>query len=76
MQLKINSHSDTIVEWIPYNQFSDIKKISKNDSFVLYSAVWKSGPCHTYNNKLQRFSRFEKVFLKYFYNLQNIINEV
>src|SRR5438067_8189004 len=29
MQLKINKWNDVIVEWIPYNQFNDIKEISK-----------------------------------------------
>ncbi|UZN98885.1 uncharacterized protein OCT59_000170 [Rhizophagus irregularis] len=79
MQLKINDDYDIIVEWIPYNQFSDIKEISKNDSFAVYSAVWKSGPLRydTFYNKLQRYSLVDnKVFLKYFYSLQNITNEI
>ncbi|RIA78796.1 hypothetical protein C1645_842303 [Glomus cerebriforme] len=26
MQLKINKYNDTVYEWIPYNQFNDIKE--------------------------------------------------
>ena len=29
MQLKINKYNDLRFEWIPYNQFSDIKEISR-----------------------------------------------
>src|SRR6185437_9948257 len=31
MQLKIDHHYDTILKWIPYNQFDNIKEINKND---------------------------------------------
>ncbi|CAB4433765.1 unnamed protein product [Rhizophagus irregularis] len=78
MQLKINDDDDIIVEWIPYNQFNDIKEISKNDSFAVYSAAWKRGPLYyrRYYNKLQRDPYSVTVFLKYFYSLQNITNEI
>src|SRR6266536_3427673 len=39
MQLKINHYEDIIFEWIPYNQFIDIK--GKGDGFFL--ATWKNG---------------------------------
>ena len=43
MQLKIDFYDDIVFEWIPYNQFIDIKKIG--GSFVeVYSAIWKDGP--------------------------------
>jgi len=29
MQLKISSHNDIIFEWVPYNQFDDIKIIGE-----------------------------------------------
>ena len=77
MQLKIELDS-IIVEWIPYNQFDDIKEIGK-DGFatVLYSAIWMDGPLK-YNickNELKRIPNKE-VTLKCFYtNSQNITNE-
>src|ERR1700748_263851 len=44
MQLKINHQWDIIFEWIPYNQFSDIKVISRSGYAKVYSAIWKDGP--------------------------------
>src|ERR1051325_5639829 len=44
MQLKIDSPWDIVFEWIPYNQFSDIKEISRDDFATIYSAIWKDGP--------------------------------
>ena len=41
MQLKID---DIIFEWIPYNQFNEIKEIAKNEFIAVYSAIWKDGP--------------------------------
>src|SRR5947207_831033 len=45
MQLKINA-SDIIFEWIPYNQFHDIKEIDKGGFATVYSALWKDGPLY------------------------------
>ena len=44
MQLKIDKYSDIIFEWIPYNQFSDIKEIGRGGFATVYSAIWKDGP--------------------------------
>ncbi|GET65189.1 kinase-like domain-containing protein [Rhizophagus irregularis DAOM 181602=DAOM 197198] len=38
MQLEINDPSDTIFKWVPYNQFSNIKKIGNGDFAI---AKWK-----------------------------------
>ena len=43
-QLKINHYNDIIFEWIPYNQFSDIKEIGIGGFATVYSAIWKDGP--------------------------------
>ncbi|EXX70648.1 hypothetical protein RirG_085530 [Rhizophagus irregularis DAOM 197198w] len=50
-QLKINHYNDIIVEWIPYNQFDNIKEIGKNDLFTIYSAIWKNGQLNYDKNK-------------------------
>ncbi|CAB4420763.1 unnamed protein product [Rhizophagus irregularis] len=64
MQLKINNHYDKIVEWIPYNQFINIKEIGKvDDNTAIYSAIWKNGPLY-YKKKWLRKSN-EKVVLIY-----------
>jgi hypothetical protein len=44
MQLKIVNANDIIFEWIPYNQFSNIKKIGKGGFATIYSAIWKDSP--------------------------------
>ena len=54
MQLKINKYNDIIFEWIPYNQFSDIKEISRGDFSTVYSAIWKDGPLG-YNKKKEKY---------------------
>src|SRR5438874_13234362 len=43
MQLKINKYRDIVFEWIPYNQFSNIKEIGKGGFATVYSAIWKDG---------------------------------
>jgi hypothetical protein len=81
MQLKIDGHNNIVFEWIPYNQFNEIKEIEKNEHIALYSAIWKDGPLYynSYYNKYIRNSN-NKVALKYLHNLQNtvesLINEV
>ena len=78
-QLEIDRHTDIVFEWIPYNQFNDIKELGKSDFVTLYSAIWRHGPLHyDYQNKKKwmRGSN-EKVGLKY--NLQSVaefLNEV
>ncbi|CAB5363440.1 unnamed protein product [Rhizophagus irregularis] len=77
MQLKIESYSDIIVEWIPYNQFNDIKKIGNDDITIIYSAVWINGPLE-YEDDKEEYNRMpnKEVALKCFYNSQIIINEL
>jgi hypothetical protein len=73
-QLSINGIYDTIFEWIPYYQFSDIEKLNN----ITYLAKWKDGPLlynYYYKNKYIRKSANKAIILKYLVNLQNITNE-
>ncbi|EXX57605.1 Mkk2p [Rhizophagus irregularis DAOM 197198w] len=76
MQLKIDPYHNTmiIVEWIPYNQFIEIKELNKNSSGTLYSAIWMDGPLKYDTSKImwERVPNKE-VILKY--QSQNIINK-
>jgi hypothetical protein len=67
--------NNTIFEWIPYNQFNEIKEIGKNNLMIVYSAIWKDGPL--LNNKRDAN---KEVALKCLQNSQNnielLINEV
>ncbi|EXX62724.1 Ssk2p [Rhizophagus irregularis DAOM 197198w] len=76
MQLKITLHDDMVVKWIPYNQFNNIKEISKDDSATIYSAIWMNGSLvyNTHNEELIKKPN-EKVVLKCLYNSRNNINE-
>src|SRR5947208_3330298 len=44
IQLNINDYDDIVFEWIPYNQFNNIKEIGKGGFATVYSAIWKDGP--------------------------------
>jgi len=74
-QLEINNYDDVIFEWIPYNQFNNIKEISKDGFFTLYSAIWKNGQLnYDYYKKIYKrylMNQNQKVSLKC-YNSQNI----
>src|SRR5436309_1001487 len=79
MQLKINSGWNTVFEWIPYNQFSDIKEIDRSGFATVYSAIWKDGPLE-YNKSSQEYTRNSdclnyRIALKCLHNSQNITNE-
>jgi hypothetical protein len=69
-----------VFEWIPYNQFDEIKETGKNSSITIHSAIWKDGPLSkNYLGKYARKSNKE-VALKCLHNLQDtvefVINEV
>ena len=62
MQLKIYNYDDIVFEWIPYNQFNDIKEIGKSDFTIVYSAIWKDGPLHYhYIKKVSKFQNIQKI---------------
>ena len=81
MQLKIKDNNSNIFEWIPYNQFNEIKEIGKSSSITAYSAIWRDGPLYwnTWNNEYARDLN-KKVALKCLHSSQNpiefLINEV
>ena len=78
LQPKINNYIDVIVEWIPYNQFDNIKEIGKDGLFTIYSAIWKNGQLNydtckkIYKRNLK--NQNQKVSLKCF-NSQNSTDE-
>ena len=79
MQLKIDHCDDIIIEWIPYNQFYNIKEIGKGGFATVHLALWKNGPLG-YDKvkkkyKRQSWSQNKKIALKCLYNSQNITKE-
>ena len=71
-QLNINDWYDDVFEWIPYDQFYNIKKKNKSG---LVAAIWKDGPLkYDYMNKKEWIRESDKeVALKYI--SQNDIDE-
>src|SRR5688572_14189246 len=79
MQLKINNAYDIVFEWIPYNQFSEIKEIGRGGFATVYSAIWKDSPLsYDKDNEVYARNTFKsnyEVALKCLHNSQNITNE-
>ncbi|PKC68446.1 hypothetical protein RhiirA1_457199 [Rhizophagus irregularis] len=78
MQLNLDHiFNSSLFQWIPYNEFYDIKE-KKDDFYTVYSAIWKNGPLN-YNfkdlNMVTMRDSNERVTLKYFYDIQSMINE-
>ncbi|GES97469.1 kinase-like domain-containing protein [Rhizophagus clarus] len=71
-QLNINNPYNIVFEWIPYDQFGNINEIGKDNTYAVYSAIWKDGPL--YYEYMAGWAREpnKKVILKC---LQNAINE-
>ncbi|CAB5393784.1 unnamed protein product [Rhizophagus irregularis] len=76
MQLKINSPSNIIFEWIPYNQFNGIKEIGKGGFAIVYSAIWNDGPLK-YDTNRKEYTRISgtTIALKCLDNSQSITDE-
>src|SRR5206468_10703217 len=76
MQLKIDNQWDIVFEWIPYNQFSDIKEIGRGGFATVYSAIWRDGPLN-WNSYADKYTRIfnKEVALKCLHNSQNITDE-
>ncbi|CAB5321294.1 unnamed protein product [Rhizophagus irregularis] len=77
-QLKIDNYDDIVLEWIPYNQFNEIKEIGKNKLITVYSAIWKSGPLHRKNQQDKNYTRDSNkvVSLKCLHNLKESIDSL
>ena len=79
MHPKINYHNDVVFEWIPYDQFIDIKEIGKDDFTKMYSAIWKDGPLNCNYGKMEYTrNQSKKVNLKcnLQFNIKEFLNEV
>jgi hypothetical protein len=81
-QLKIKDNNDIVFEWIPYNQFNEIKETCRNDLITVYSAIWKDGPLYKKYMNSTNYTRDsnKEVALKCLHNSTNpikfVINEV
>jgi hypothetical protein len=80
IQVKQIEFNYFVCEWIPYNQFNNIKKMYENNFFITYSAIWINGPLYwePWNKKFNR--KFDgEVYLIHSHILQSVdkfLNEV
>jgi hypothetical protein len=76
MQLSINTYYEKVLEWIPYDQFKDIREINKGDPGTEYSATWEVGSLF-YDDNEMKWTRVpdEYVTLKVLRNSENTINK-
>jgi hypothetical protein len=76
MQLKIESYYYIMIEWIPYNQLSNIKNIHKDNFTTINSAIWKEGLLkYNYKERKHIKNPNKEVTLKCLNNLHNDITE-
>ncbi|POG82137.1 hypothetical protein GLOIN_2v1498982, partial [Rhizophagus irregularis DAOM 181602=DAOM 197198] len=47
----------SIIEWIPYNRFYDIKYIAKGGFGKVYKANWIDGPIDEWDDKNENWKR-------------------
>ncbi|GBB91160.1 hypothetical protein RclHR1_01830019 [Rhizophagus clarus] len=61
---------NTVFEWIPYNEFIEIKELEKD-----FTAIWKNDPlCYNANNEKLIRESYKIVYLKYLYNSSDAID--
>ncbi|EXX71131.1 uncharacterized protein OCT59_027063 [Rhizophagus irregularis] len=76
-QLIIINYDDIVLEWIPYDQFNEIKETGKNGLITVYLAIWKDGPLYK-QDSLSNYTRDsnKKVALKCLHNSQESIDSL
>ena len=47
-----------ILEWIPFNQFVNIKKLTEGGFSTIYTATWTRGHLCDYDENYKEFTRF------------------
>ena len=60
MQLSLPTH---IMEWIPYDQFYNVEKLTEGGFSSIYTATWTKGTIIDYDEKKKEFSYFDDVIV-------------
>ena len=63
------------IEWIPYDDLKNIRKIGEGGFATVYRGEWLNGPRFVYDNKKRYYLRDGPVALKKFENSRNISDE-
>src|SRR5688572_23901594 len=73
-QLKATEYDNRkYLQWIPYNDLTDIEKIGEGGFATIYKATWLNGD--KYGGYSERYSRDMPVALKILHNSHNISDE-
>ncbi|POG76297.1 kinase-like domain-containing protein [Rhizophagus irregularis DAOM 181602=DAOM 197198] len=70
-------NSYEILEWIPYNELSNIKYYDKGGFCEIHKAIWSDGPIFSWNFDKQQWNRqtYYEVILKKLNNSSSLNNE-
>ena len=70
---QLSSLPDRIIEWIPYEQFYEIKKLTEGGFSSIYTAEWRRGYIDDYDENKKEFNYFggQLVVLKSLNNSSN-----
>ncbi|PKC67252.1 kinase-like protein [Rhizophagus irregularis] len=63
---------EILMEWIPYSQFTNVKKIAEGGFGIIYQATWLDGSINNKEVRLRERKNNETVILKKFNNSQGI----
>jgi len=53
-----SSLPNNILEWIPFDQFENVKKLTEGGFSTIYTAIWTKGNIIDYNEKKKEFNYF------------------
>ncbi|CAG8527175.1 27919_t:CDS:2 [Dentiscutata erythropus] len=67
-----------IIEWIPYEEFTDVQKITKGGFSIIYTAIWKKGPYKMWDFEQQELKRGDEgtYILKTLESLEKSFKEI
>src|SRR6185369_4257982 len=70
---QLSSFPKHILEWVPFDQFEEVKKLTEGGFSTIYTAGWTKGSIVDYNENEKEFIRFgsEHVVLKRLNNSNN-----
>ena len=69
----LSSLPNFILEWIPFEEFKNIRKLTEGGFSTIYTATWTRGKIDDYDENKKEFTRFENllVILKCLNNSSN-----
>src|SRR5438132_13998669 len=59
----LSSLPNNILEWIPFDQFEGVKKLTEGGFSSIYTAIWTRGRICDYDENKKEFSYFENQYV-------------